>query len=224
MSFTDLFKNSVVEGFTNADISLSKILVTLGITVVLALYIFAIYRLAPKSVFYSKGFAISMAAISVITAAILIAMQSNLVISLGMVGALSIVRFRTAIKDPMDLLFLFWSIGVGIICGAGLYSVAIVGSLVVTVVLLVLSLTPVVRAPFLLVVNGEDEELEKAVLAAVEHHTRAYRVKSRNRSRGHMDLIVEVRVKEGGDLLREVAAIPSVEEASLLSHDGETTF
>ena len=203
MSFTDLFKNSVVEGFTNADISLSKILVTLGITVVLALYIFAI---------------------SVITAAILIAMQSNLVISLGMVGALSIVRFRTAIKDPMDLLFLFWSIGVGIICGAGLYSVAIVGSLVVTVVLLVLSLTPVVRAPFLLVVNGEDEELEKAVLAAVEHHTRAYRVKSRNRSRGHMDLIVEVRVKEGGDLLREVAAIPSVEEASLLSHDGETTF
>ena len=143
------------------------------------------------SVFYSKGFAISMAAISVITAAILIAMQSNLVISLGMVGALSIVRFRTAIKDPMDLLFLFWSIGVGIICGASLYSVAIVGSLVVTVVLLVLSLTPVVRAPFLLVVNGEDEELEKAVLAAVEHHTRAYRVKSRNRSRGHMDLIVE---------------------------------
>ena len=121
MSFTDLFKNSVVEGFTNADISLSKILVTLGITVVLALYIFAIYRLATKSVFYSKGFAISMAAISVITAAILIAMQSNLVISLGMVGALSIVRFRTAIKDPMDLLFLFWSIGVGIICGAGLY-------------------------------------------------------------------------------------------------------
>ena len=224
MSFTDLFKNSVVEGFTNADISLSKILVTLGITVVLALYTFAIYRLATKSVFYSKGFAISMAAISVITAAILIAMQSNLVISLGMVGALSIVRFRTAIKDPMDLLFLFWSIGVGIICGAGLYSVAIVGSLVVTVVLLVLSLTPVVRAPFLLVVNGEDEELEKAVLAAVEHHTRAYRVKSRNRSRGHMDLIVEVRVKEGGDLLREVAAIPSVEEASLLSHDGETTF
>ena len=224
MSFTDLFKNSVVEGFTNADISLSKILVTLGITVVLALYIFAIYRLATKSVFYSKGFAISMAAISVITAAILIAMQSNLVISLGMVGALSIVRFRTAIKDPMDLLFLFWSIGVGIICGAGLYSVAIVGSLVVTVVLLVLSLTPVVRAPFLLVVNGEDEELEKAVLAAVEHHTRAYRVKSRNRSRGHMDLIVEVRVKEGGDLLRDVAAIPSVEEASLLSHDGETTF
>ena len=224
MSFTDLFKNSVVEGFTNADISLSKILVTLGITVVLALYIFAIYRLATKSVFSSKGFAISMAAISVITAAILIAMQSNLVISLGMVGALSIVRFRTAIKDPMDLLFLFWSIGVGIICGAGLYSVAIVGSLVVTVVLLVLSLTPVVRAPFLLVVNGEDEELEKAVLAAVEHHTRAYRVKSRNRSRGHMDLIVEVRVKEGGDLLREVAAIPSVEEASLLSHDGETTF
>ena len=224
MSFTDLFKNSVVEGFTNADISLSKILVTLGITVVLALYIFAIYRLATKSVFYSKGFAISMAAISVITAAILIAMQSNLVISLGMVGALSIVRFRTAIQDPMDLLFLFWSIGVGIICGAGLYSVAIVGSLVVTVVLLVLSLTPVVRAPFLLVVNGEDEELEKAVLAAVEHHTRAYRVKSRNRSRGHMDLIVEVRVKEGGDLLREVAAIPSVEEASLLSHDGETTF
>ncbi len=140
-----------------------------------------------------------------------------------MVGALSIVRFRTAIKDPMDLLFLFWSIGwassAARACTAWPSSVpggdgGAAGAV------------PDAGGAGALPAGGErrGEELEKAVLEAVQHHTRAYRVKSRNLSRGHMDLIVEVRVKAGGDLLREVAAIPSVEEASLLSHDGETTF
>ena len=202
----------------------AEILISLASALLLCAVIWLTYRFSNTPASYEPKVAATLVSLALITTILMDLIQSNLALSLGMLGSLSIVRFRTAIKDPMDLLFLFWSIGVGIICGAGLYSVAIVGSLVVTVVLLVLSLTPVVRAPFLLVVNGEDEELEKAVLAAVEHHTRAYRVKSRNRSRGHMDLIVEVRVKEGGDLLREVAAIPSVEEASLLSHDGETTF
>ena len=106
------------------DITTGKIAATLIVTALLALYIFAIYRLVTRKVFYSKNFNISLAVMSLITAAIILAMQSNLVISLGMVGALSIVRFRTAIKDPMDLAFLFWSISVGIICGAGLYEVA----------------------------------------------------------------------------------------------------
>lgn len=222
MTFNDIFKSSFLEKVSS--ISVFDMILTILLSFGVGLFIFLVYKKTYRGVMYSAGFGTTLIALTMITATVILAVTSNVVLSLGMVGALSIVRFRTAIKDPMDLLFLFWSIGVGIICGAGLYSVAIVGSLVVTVVLLVLSLTPVVRAPFLLVVNGEDEELEKAVLAAVEHHTRAYRVKSRNRSRGHMDLIVEVRVKEGGDLLREVAAIPSVEEASLLSHDGETTF
>ena len=138
MSFQDMFKNSVLEGFTSMDISAGRIMATFVVTCVLACYIFLIYRLMTRKSFYSKGFNVSLAAISVITAAIILAMQSNLVISLGMVGALSIVRFRTAIKDPMDLVFLFWSISIGIICGAGLYEVALLTCLVVTVLVLVL--------------------------------------------------------------------------------------
>ena len=110
MGFKDVFKKSFLEGFTSMDITTGKIAATLIVTALLALYIFAIYRLVTRKVFYSKNFNISLAVMSLITSAIILAMQSNLVISLGMVGALSIVRFRTAIKDPMDLAFLFWSI------------------------------------------------------------------------------------------------------------------
>ena len=120
MSFNDAIKKSVLEGFSYADLSTTKIMTTLIITFAIALYIFFVYKMVTKSAFYFKSLNISMAIISVVTAGIILAMQSSIVISLGMVGALSIVRFRTAIKDPMDLLFLFWSIGTGIICGAGL--------------------------------------------------------------------------------------------------------
>ena len=112
MGFKDVFKKSFLEGFTSMDITTGKIAATLIVTALLALYIFAIYRLVTRKVFYSKNFNISLAVMSLITAAIILAMQSNLVISLGMVGALSIVRLRTAIKDPMDLAFLFWSISI----------------------------------------------------------------------------------------------------------------
>ena len=125
MSFKDIFKKSFLEGFTAMDISTSKILATLAMVVILSLYIFCIYQVVTRKTFYSKTFNISLAAIAIITASIILAMQSNLVISLGMVGALSIVRFRTAIKDPMDLIFLFWSISIGIICGGGLYEDAV---------------------------------------------------------------------------------------------------
>ncbi len=142
MGFQDVFKNSFLEGFRGMDITTGKIAATLFVTALLALYVFMIYRLVTRKVFYSKSFNISLAALSLITAAIILAMQSNLVISLGMVGALSIIRFRTAIKDPMDLVFLFWSISIGIICGAGLYEVALVTSVAVPVCILVLDVLP----------------------------------------------------------------------------------
>ena len=156
MGFKDVFKKSFLEGFTSMDITTGKIAATLIVTALLALYIFAIYRLVTRKVFYSKNFNISLAVMSLITAAIILAMQSNLVISLGMVGALSIVRFRTAIKDPMDLAFLFWSISIGIICGAGLYEIALVTSVGVTVFILVLDMLPVGKAPMMLVVNSSE--------------------------------------------------------------------
>ena len=206
MGFKDVFKKSFLEGFNGMDITTAKIAATLFVTALLALYIFAIYRLVTRKVFYSKNFNIALAAMSLITAAIILAMQSNLVISLGMVGALSIVRFRTAIKDPMDLVFLFWSISIGIICGAGLYEVALVTSVAVTVFILVLDMIPVSRAPMMLVVNSSKMDDEQTVLDVVGKYAKSYKVKSRNLSKGRLDMVVELRVKDESGLVSEVAA------------------
>ena len=115
MSFRDIFKTSFLEGFSSAEITTPTVIIALGIACVLALYIFFVYRVVTRKTFYSKNFNITLAVITVITAALILTMQSSVVLSLGMVGALSIVRFRTAIKDPMDLMFLFWAIAIGII-------------------------------------------------------------------------------------------------------------
>ena len=224
MGFKDVFKKSFLEGFTSMDITTGKIAATLIVTALLALYIFAIYRLVTRKVFYSKNFNISLAVMSLITAAIILAMQSNLVISLGMVGALSIVRFRTAVKDPMDLAFLFWSISIGIICGAGLYEIALVTSVGVTVFILVLDMLTVGKAPMMLVVNSSEMNGEKAVLDVVGKYARYYKVKSRNLSKGRLDLVIELKVKEESALVSEVAALDGMLSASMISHDGEVTF
>lgn len=224
MGFKDVFKKSFLEGFNGMDITTAKIVATLFVTALLALYIFAIYRLVTRKVFYSKNFNIALAALSLITAAIILAMQSNLVISLGMVGALSIVRFRTAIKDPMDLVFLFWSISIGIICGAGLYEVALVTSVAVTVFILVLDMIPVSRAPMMLVVNSSKMDDEQTVLDVVGKYAKSYKVKSRNLSKGRLDMVVELRVKDESGLVSEVAALDGMIGASLIAHDGEVTF
>lgn len=224
MGFQDVLKKSFLEGFTSMDITSGKILATLLVTTILALYIFFIYRLITRKVFYSKTFNISLAAMSLITAAIILAMQSNLVISLGMVGSLSIIRFRTAVKDPMDLVFMFWSISIGIICGAGLYEVAVVSSVIVTVCILVLDLLPVAKAPMMLVVNSSNMEGEAQILEVVGKYTKSYKVKSRNLSKGRLDMVVELRVKEECKLVTEVAALNGMISASLIAHDGEVTF
>ena len=224
MGFKDVFKKSFLEGFTSMDITTAKIVATLFVAALLALYVFAIYRLVTRKVFYSKNFNISLAAMSIITAAIILAMQSNLVISLGMVGALSIVRFRTATKDPMDLVFMFWSISIGIICGAGLYEVALVTSVAVTIFILVLDMIPVSKAPMMLVVNSSRMDGEQQILDIVGKYTKSYKVKSRNLSKGRLDMVVELRVKEESALVSEVAALEGMIGASLIAHDGEVTF
>lgn len=224
MGFKDVFKKSFLEGFTSMDITTAKIVATLFVSALLALYVFAIYRLVTRKVFYSKNFNISLAAMSIITAAIILAMQSNLVISLGMVGALSIVRFRTAIKDPMDLVFMFWSISIGIICGAGLYEVALVTSVAVTVFILVLDMIPVSKAPMMLVINSSQMDSEQQILDIVRKYSKSYKVKSRNLSKGRLDMVVELRVKDESALVSEVAALEGMIGASLIAHDGEVTF
>ena len=173
---------------------------------------------------YDKELHITISLMSVITAGIIVAMQSNIVISLGMVGALSIVRFRTAIKSPMDLLFLFWSMGVGIICGAGLFEVAVMVSLIATVGIFVLEYLPGNKKPYLLIVNGTKEMQEEAVVKLVEQKSSYRKVKARNRKKNGMDMILEVKTKQEKELLSELERAIGVEQISLLTHEGEVRF
>lgn len=221
MSYSDIIKKSVLEGFSYADFSTTKMAVTLGLTFLIAVYIFFVYRFITRNTFYNKNFNITMAIISVVTAGIVIAMQSNFVISLGMVGALSIVRFRTAIKEPMDLLFLFWSIGTGIMCGAGLYELAIMIALVVTFGLLVLQLVPVMASPMLLVIKLNNIDKEETVLSTVKKSTQKYKIDSKSITNGRENLIMEIRVKDYSSLTNEISKIEGVVSVTLMHHEGE---
>ena len=206
---------------TNHDLLTSTIILTLGISVLLSLYIFFFYRLSNKTGFYSKNFNKTLAIMGITTSAIVLSMQTNVFVSLGMVGALSIVRFRNVVKDPYDLLFLFWSISSGIICGTGLYFVAFVLAVVITVTLLLLERVSMPRSPALLVVNSSEVETENALLPLVKEYSKNYRVKSRNLHLGGIDLIVEVRAQNEAALVQACGKLPGVTSVSLLAHDGE---
>ncbi len=224
MGFQDIFRKSFLEGFSGMEMGFWEILTVFLITSCLALYIFLVYRVVTRRTFYSKNFNISLAMLCLITAGIILAIQFSIVISLGMVGALSIVRFRTAIKDPMDLVFLFWSIGVGIICGAGLAEIAVVLSLLITVGILVLDRFPAVTVPMLLVVNAEDNDMEEQVVGVVKRYCRYCKVKSRNMTGDRMNMIIELRTKQESELIKEVGRLEHISSVSLLSHDGEATY
>ena len=224
MSFTDVIKKSVLEGFHVGDLSTVTLVVTLGMAVAMGLFVYVVYRLTAKGSFYNRDFNKSLATLPVITAGIMLAMQSNLVISLGMVGALSIVRFRNAVKDPADLTFLFWSISMGIIVGAGLYKLAVLLSLAATVLIMGLDLVPTFRAPCILVVSGDSGMEEAELLACVKASCPRVRVRSRNISKRGLEWILEVGVKDGGDLVSKVAAVSGVVSVNLMSHDGEVRF
>lgn len=221
MTFKQALKNSVVNGFTESSITTPQILMTLFITFVIALYIFFVYRMITKSEFYSKDFNISVAIISVITAGIILAMSSNLVISLGMVGALSIVRFRTAIKEPLDLLFLFWSIGTGIICGAGLFKIGIVLAVCVTLALVFLRYLPEHKSSKVLFITSEDKKAEEKLNEIIKANAKYFKVKSRNITKLGIDIVYEIISSDDAALIDSVSSVESVTSTSLISHDGE---
>ena len=221
MTFKDVIRNNLFEGFAGSNLTSTEIILTMSVAFVLAVYLFFAYRLLTKNAFYSQSYNISMAAISLVTCGIIIAMQSSLVISLGMVGALSIVRFRTAIKEPMDLLFLFWSIGTGIICGTGLYKIAIIVALIVTIAILLLKSIPETKAANILFVSSTDKAIEEKLQDTLTKHTTSSRVRSRNMTGSGIDLVIEIRTKEPADLLKAVDGLEGVVSASLIEHEGE---
>lgn len=221
MSFRDAIESNLIKGFSSADITVAEVLITLGITFIIALYLFAVYRVITKNAFYSKDFNISIVAMAIVTAGIILAMQSSLVISLGMVGALSIVRFRTAIKEPMDLLFLFWSIGTGIICGAGLYKIAIILAVCVTLAIALLKVIPETRSGRIMFVGAASKLKADDIKKAVEPYGKIISIKSVNVTSAGTNTVFEVRVTDADKMVSAVKGLEGVDTVSLVSHDGE---
>ena len=224
MSIEDILKDSIVEGYASSTLSVKSIIVCMVITFLISIYIFILYRVINRQAFYNKNFNISLPAMAIITAAIILTIQSSIIISLGMVGALSIVRFRTAIKAPMDLVFLFWSISVGIVCGAGFAIIAVIASAVLTCGILLADYLPIAKAPQILLINSESFENEKEIMEIVKKYCSLHKVKARNLTIDHLDMAIEVRVKEEAALVTELMKTENVVSASLVAHDGEVTF
>ena len=165
-----------------------------------------------------------MALMTMVTAAVIMSMQANVVVSLGMVGALSIVRFRTAIKEPKDLLFLFWSITNGIIIGAGIYSIAFVLAIILTIALLVFEKLPGNKIPYLLVATLENLEAEEKITKVLEENKIKYRVKSKNVSSSSTDVIYELSNNKIEELIKDISKDKSIKSLNLITQDGECQF
>ena len=220
MSFSDVFKSSFlsnINAFSTVDV-----LLALGIAFVLGLFIFLIYKKTYQGVMYSDSFGVSLISMSMITCLVIIAVTSNVVLSLGMVGALSIVRFRTAIKEPMDIAFLFWAIAVGIVLGAGLLPLAIIGSVIVGIIILVFSTRKLGDTPYILVVSCENEEAEKEVGEFIKEEAKKSLLKSKSVNKLGVELTYEVRIKEENTgFVNKISDVQGVSNATLVSYNGE---
>ena len=222
VTFDEIFKDSFIDNFSS-NISIPTICSTLIYAFLLSLFVFFIYKLTTKGVIYSKKFNISMALMSIITAAIVLSMQANITVSLGMVGALSIVRFRTAIKEPRDLLFLFWSISNGIIVGSGIYSIAIVLAIVLGIAMLFFDIIPEKKTPYLLVIYFKNVKTRDIEIILNSYKIK-YKLKSENLSNKESSYIYELKVNKDKDFIGEILKIKGVSEVNLLSQDGESQY
>lgn len=219
----EMIKRTFLEGYAASDIHISTIFICILCTAVIAAYIFFIYKSINKNSFYNKNFNMSLVATAIITAAIILTVQSNIVVSLGMVGALSIVRFRTAIKDPMDLIFLFWSISVGIICGAGFAVIAIIASIALTLVIVCFSMLPESKGSLLLVINANTYVAEDVIMDEVYEICQYVKTRARNVTKTNINIAIEVKVKDQKQLIDRLMQLESVTSASLVEHDGDIT-
>ncbi|WP_410771431.1 DUF4956 domain-containing protein [Fontibacillus sp. BL9] len=220
-NFSDIIKNSIMDNFTS-DISISKILITLGISFIIGLFIFILYKRVFSGVLYSKSFNVSLIGMTMVTAMIIIAVNSNLVLSLGMVGALSIVRFRTPIKDPTDLIFLFWAAAAGIVTGAGFFTLAAIGSVIVGLVMFLFIKNTSVETPYLLVVNCDNDESEGLIHAQLRSLVKRYNVKQKTVAPGNIEMTLEIRLRDGeGRFVNQISELGGVKNAVLISYNGD---
>ncbi len=220
MTFNDIFKSSFLE--KASAFSVMDFVIAMALAFALGLFIFWVYKKTFNGVMYSAGFGVSLMAMTMITTLVILAVTSNVVLSLGMVGALSIVRFRTAIKEPMDIAFLFWAIAAGIVLGAGLIVLAVFGSLFIGVVLWVFINRKTSDHPYIMIVSCSDKEAEKKALEQIGEAVKKQVLKSKTVSKAGIELTLEVRLKgDDSDFVNAVSETEGVENAVLVSYNGD---
>lgn len=220
MSFHDVFKSSFMESVT--EFSVVDILIGMLIALVIGLFIFVVYRKTFNGVMYSSGFALSLVGLSLVTTLVIMAVTSNVVLSLGMVGALSIVRFRAAIKEPIEIVYLFWAIAAGIVIGAGMIPLAVIGSAIIGIILILFANRKVHENPYILILNCVDEKSEKEALVLTGEAVKKFMIKSKTVNGGGIELTAEIRLKDAAtSFVNRLHDIDGVSNATLVSYNGE---
>ena len=220
MTFQDIFKSSFLDNI--ASVSILDMAIALTLAFGLGMFIFLVYKKTFSGVMFSSSFGVTLVALTMITTVVILAVTSNVVLSLGMVGALSIVRFRTAIKEPLDIAFLFWSIAVGIVLAAGMIPLAVTGSVVIGVFLLVFVNQKAYRNPYIVVLTCEDHNSELAAKTFLEQNTERCVLKSKTAQKGMIELNLEIRLKDDNtDFINALAEVNGIGSAVLVSYNGD---
>lgn len=220
MTFADIFKSSFLQNVTS--VSILDMVLALVLAFGVGLFIFFVYKKTYTGVMYSSSFGVTLVALTMITTLVILAVTSNIVLSLGMVGALSIVRFRTAIKEPMDIAFLFWSIAVGIVLAAGLIPLAVFGTVIIGIILLVFATQKDNTNPYIVVLALDGNDAEKAATEFLAQNTKKYVVKSKTARKGNVEVNLEVRLNnDNTDFINTLATMPGVQNAVLVSYNGD---
>ena len=220
MTFKDIFKSSFLENVT--AVSILDIVLALVLAFCLGLLIFYIYKKTYSGVMYSSSFGITLVALTMITTLVILAVTSNVVLSLGMVGALSIVRFRTAIKEPLDIAFLFWAIADGIVLAAGMIPLAVFGSVLIGAVILIFANHKDMSNPYIVVLRTNGHESETKAVEFLKSHVKKCVIKSKTAQKDSVELNLEVRLQdENTDFINELTDVAGVESAVLVSYNGD---
>ena len=220
MTFNDIFKSSFLENITS--VSVLDMAIALALAFGIGMFIFLVYKKTYQGVMYSSSFGTTLVALTMITTVVILAVTSNVVLSLGMVGALSIVRFRTAIKEPLDIAFLFWSIAVGIVLAAGMIPLAVIGSIIIGIILIVFVNKKSHCNPYIVVFQCDGFVSENAVKKYLEGKVQKCVVKSKSAQNGKVELTMDVRLKDDNtDFVNALADIKGVSSAVLVSYNGE---
>jgi uncharacterized membrane protein YhiD involved in acid resistance len=221
IGFNDIIKKSFAQLNFSSTLSISDIAIVLFVTLLIGMFIFYTYKKTFQGILYTQSFNVSLVMVAIVTSLVIMTISSNFILSLGMVGALSIVRFRTAIKDPMDIVFMFWAIAVGIANGAGFFKISIVGSIFIGVILFILTKYKTTSTPYLLILNYVDKGHDE-IIKHLKNELKDFRIKAKTITNQNVELTLEIRIDdEDTSFVNRLSKLDGVKNAVLVSYNGD---